>query len=89
MEQTGKASRLKDKDALDVLRLLRAVPVGVFDSGLRVLREDPLASEVTGEALGHLRELFGTTSTVGTVMTIRATTPLEDPATIRRMASDS
>ena len=80
--QERKTSRLNDKDALDVLRLLRAVPLDAFDSRLRVLREDPLAGVVTREALGHLRDLFGTTRAVGTLMTVRATTPLEDPATI-------
>jgi hypothetical protein len=54
------ATRLKDKDALDVLRLLRAVPLEVLTRGLQDLPAQPIASEVTAEACQHLRVLFGT-----------------------------
>jgi len=84
VERSGEreARRLKDKDALDVLRLLRGVPLATMASTLRVLREDSVAGEVTREAVQHLREWFGAPSARGTAMAVRATERLEDPATI-------
>jgi hypothetical protein len=77
--QEREAKRLKDKDALDVLRLLRAIPVEPLAQGLRDLGESALAGDVTREAIAHLQELFGATSSPGTVMVVRATERLEDP----------
>ena len=74
------ARRLKDKDALDVLRLLRAIPVARLAKGLRELGDSTLAGDVTREAIEHLQALFGATSSAGTVMVIRATERLEDPS---------
>lgn len=75
----GDAKRLKDKDALDALRLLRAIPVERLAQGLRELGDSTLAGDVTREAIGHLHALFGATSSSGTVMVVRATERLEDP----------
>lgn len=72
------AKRLKDKDALDVLRLLRAIPVGRLAQGLRELGGSALAGDVTREAFAHLQSLFGATTSPGTVMVVRATERLED-----------
>ena len=74
------AKRLKDKDALDVLRLLRAIPVERLARSLRELGDSTLAGDVTREAIEHLQALFGATSSAGTVMVIRATERLEDPS---------
>ena len=74
------ARRLKDKDALDVLRLLRAIPVERLAQGLRELGDSTLAGDVTREAIEHLQALFGATSSSGTVMVVRATERLEDPS---------
>ena len=76
----GDAKRLKDKDALDVLRLLRAIPVERLARGLRELGDSTLAGDVTREAIEHLHALFGATSSSGTVMVVRATERLEDPS---------
>jgi hypothetical protein len=76
----GDAKRLKDKDALDVLRLLRAVPLERLAQGLRELGDSTLAGDVTREATEHLQALFGATSSPGTVMVVRATERLEDPS---------
>ena len=73
------AKRLKDKDALDVLRLLRAIPVEGLAQGLRELGDSVLAGDVTHEAIAHLQALFGETTSAGTVMVVRATERLEDP----------
>jgi len=75
----GDAKRLKDKDALDVLRLLRAIPVERLAYGLRELGDSTLAGDVTHEAIAHLQALFGAISSPGTVMVVRATERLEDP----------
>lgn len=79
-----RGSRLEDKDALDVLRLLRAVPTKTLAVGLDRLRNDALCAEVTNEGIGHLRTLFGAVATRGTEMAVRATEGLEDPAIIAR-----
>ena len=67
------------KDALDVFRLLRAIPIERLTQGLRQLGGNALAGEVTREAISHLQGLFGTTNSAGTVMVVRATERLEDP----------
>ena len=72
------ANRLKDKDALDVLRVLRAIPVERLVQGLRELGGSALAGDVTREAIEHLEALFGATTSRGTVMVVRATERLED-----------
>lgn len=77
--QEPKAKRVKDKDALDVLRILR-IPITTLAEGLRRLLADSLASDVTREGIAHLTTLFGSRSGVGTEMVIRATEGLEDPA---------
>ena len=76
------AQRLKDKDALDALRLLRAIPVERLTQGLRDLGDSTLAGDVTREAIAHLQDLFGAISSPGTVMVVRATERLEDPSVI-------
>jgi hypothetical protein len=79
--QEQEARRLKDKDALDVLRLLRAIPVESLSQGIRELGGSALAGDVTREAIAtHLEALFGATTSRGTVMVVRATERLEDPS---------
>ena len=74
--------RVEDKDALDVLRLLRASETEEIVGTLRALHEDGRSAEVTAEAIEHLRMLFGTMDAAGSQMAARAAVPLEDPATI-------
>lgn len=81
-ERQSSPSRLDDKDALDVYRLLRAVPTEDFVAGVSRLLQDALSREVTEEALAHLQALFGAEGALGSQMTVRALVPLEDPATI-------
>lgn len=73
------ARRLKDKDALDVLRLLRAIPLEQLSAGLQRLQAEALSRVVTQEAIDHLRALFGSVDAPGAVMVVRATEGLEDP----------
>jgi hypothetical protein len=80
--QERTAKRMKDKDALDVLRILRAVPSEVLKETLARLRHNDLAGTVTREALEYLRILFGSRTSLGTRMAVRATERLEEPETI-------
>lgn len=77
-----RVTRLEDKDALDVLRLLRAVPTAALATGLHRLLSDAVAQEVAREAVDHLARLFGATGAPGTQMAVQATERLEDPAAI-------
>lgn len=74
--------RGNDKDALDALRLLRALPARALAARLRMLTEDPIAGEVTEEALASLRDLFSNVNSSGSQMAGRAAAPLEDRDTI-------
>ena len=53
-ERVGAQDRVRDKDALDVLRLLRAIDTDDLADRLRTLRDDELAGAVTTEALEQL-----------------------------------
>lgn len=64
--------RQKDKDAADVLRLLRATPVTAMAGRLESLRHDPVAGPVTQEALERIPALFGAPASQGVVMAVRA-----------------
>lgn len=78
-ERQDTADRLGDKDALDVFRLLRAIPTEVLASRWRLLLADPISKAPADSSVDKLAELFGTRSALGTQMVVRATAPLEDP----------
>jgi len=82
-ERVDAQSRSSDKDALDVLRLLRAVPTDTFARALGRLRADQLSAEVTGQAISYLRELFSSPDAPGSAMAARAASPLEPEDEIR------
>jgi hypothetical protein len=73
------AGRVKDKDGLDILRLLRAVPSDRLAADIVMLMNNSLSRDVTKEAISILREFFGTRAGEGTQMAVRATQLLEDP----------
>jgi hypothetical protein len=75
-------SRLDNKDALDVFRLLRDIDLPDLVARLKRLRTDSVSGAVTEDALVRLRDLFGTTDAPATQMAVDATAGLEDPATI-------
>jgi hypothetical protein len=77
-ERQDVAGRSEDKDALDVLRLLRAIPTQTLAEALDVLRGDVRSGVVTLEAVDYLRALFAEPTSPGSQMAARATTPLED-----------
>lgn len=71
--------RLKDKDALDILRLLQGVPLQVMKAGFSKLMADRLSQSVTVEALEFLRRDFGVAGATGLSMIVRGLAGLEDP----------
>jgi len=76
------ARRQDDKDALDVLRILRAVPTDRLAGSVQALLADSVASDVVREALAFLKRLFGEASGRGSQMAARAAAPLEPADTI-------
>jgi len=77
-EREEASGRSDDKDALDVLRLLRASPTQTLAGRLSMLRDNPRSGAVTVEAMDYLRALFAEPTAPGSQMAARAATPLED-----------
>jgi hypothetical protein len=77
-ERVGANDRVRDKDALDVLRLLRVVETDTLAGRLVVLRTSDIASDVTTEAIELLPSLFGTATDEGVLMAVRAAGAEED-----------
>lgn len=85
-ERLGQPGRERDKDALDIIRLLRAVPTAVFADALGPLLSDTSTAETTNEAIAILRDHFTDTGAEGIRMAVRATYQLEDPDTLAMSA---
>jgi hypothetical protein len=81
-ERVGDPSRERDKDALDVLRVLRAIPTETLAERLNLLASSDLAGEVTAEARVQLTELFVSPDAEAVVMAVRAAGPDENADTI-------
>jgi hypothetical protein len=82
VERIDQPNRLSDKDALDLLRLLRGSEPATIARTLVALSNDALAGVSVREALSRLRDQFAAADAPGPVMAARAAEPLEDPATI-------
>ena len=76
----GDQGRLKNKDALDVFRLLQGTETAPLAATLSRLARDSLAGSITLESMNHLPDLFGHEEANGIQMLVRATEGLEDPA---------
>lgn len=73
-------SRLDNKDAHDIYRLLRAIDTEVLASALRRLLDAAVSAGVTHEALGHLDALFaGGAAATGSAMAGAAEELVGDP----------
>jgi hypothetical protein len=81
------SKRAVDKDALDVLRLLRGVEETQLRAQLAALTRDPRSAVVATEAVGHLRTLFGRDDSAGCIMAGRAAFPAESADLIAKSAS--
>ena len=81
-ERTGADARIKDKDALDILRLLQATETATLAEDLVTLTTHEDSAEVTAEALSQLTALFGSPGATGIEMAIRAARPSVEPGVI-------
>jgi hypothetical protein len=80
-------TRLHDKDALDIYRILQAVPAASLASTLTLLLERDVARDVTREAMSFLERYFANPRSLGCQMVVRATEGLEDSETIAQSCS--
>lgn len=80
-ERQGEPGRLQDKDALDVLRLLRAKPTNDLAAAFENALAEKISAAVTQEALSQLQNLFAGPASPGSLMAARAAAPLESPET--------
>ncbi len=86
-ERRERPDRLLDKDALDVYRLLVAVPTADLAATLRRLLTVPVSAEATRIGIGFLRSLFATPEALGSQMAGRAVVPLQDPETVSQASA--
>lgn len=86
-ERREQPDRLSDKDALDVYRLLVAMPTAELVAGIRRLQADPVSSVAAAIGIDYLRSLFATPDALGSQMAARAVVPLQDPATVSRASA--
>src|SRR5438552_3145639 len=83
-ERAEEPGRTKDKDALDLLRLLRGIDVDTLVRAIERLRNDERSATVTGEAMQYLERLFGRPDSLGSTLAARAAEGLEPADTIRQ-----
>lgn len=76
-EAANRRDRRKNKDALDLLRLLRAVDIRELADGLGRLRRHDLSRGVTKTAIAALPELFGRADSPASLMAAEAAAPAE------------
>jgi hypothetical protein len=81
-ERRGSA-RANDKDALDVLRILQAVPTAKLAQHLRLILDDPRSATTGAQGLLLFHELFANRASDGAKMAARATQPLMDEEQVR------
>jgi hypothetical protein len=79
-ERREEPLRLKPKDGLDVLRLLRSVDMPVVAERLRLLSQDPMSGVVTSQAIDALRRDGSSAS--GLIARLAATAVGEDWDTV-------
>ena len=77
------STRANDKDALDVLRILRAVSTADLAQRLRLIRQDPRSAASCARALEFFADLFGDRGREGAIMAARAAQPVMNPDEIR------
>lgn len=81
-ERVGAQDRVRDKDALDLLRLLRATETGDLAQRLDRLTRSNDAADVAREARSNIASLFANRDAEGVIMAVRAAGDDEDPDTI-------
>ncbi len=78
-ERRDQSNRLSDKDALDILRLLRALDSQEIAERMVRIESDARANAVATRATDLILDLFGSPKAVGCEMAVRATEGLMDP----------
>lgn len=81
-ERQSNPTRLDNKDALDLYRLLRYIPTETFAEAIPMLLGDDRSRAVTQLALGYLRDLFGTPDALGSQLAEQSVEPLVRPGSI-------
>ncbi len=81
-ERKGIPDRRQDKDALDILRILRFAETNYLADKLTSLSADALAGSVARQSRTFLEELFADRGSVGAQMAVRASVGLEDEVAI-------
>ncbi len=82
------STRLRDKDAHDVYRLLVAVDTGDLSEAISRLLQDEISSAVTEQALVYLVKLFAAgADSVGSLMAGRAEEGVGEPAIVAASVS--
>ncbi len=81
-ERASDTSRIRDKDALDVLRLLQSTEPDDLVRRFGILRHNSVSTDVTEEAITQLRPLFGSPNAMGVGMAVRAAGLGADPQTV-------
>jgi hypothetical protein len=72
LTDASRPHRLRDKDAGDVLRLIRATLAEKMAERISILADHPTAGAATRQAVRTFDELFGTPRSAGLAMAIRA-----------------
>jgi predicted nucleotidyltransferase len=82
VDRADERNRTRDKDALDVYRLLSVVSTEEFVSRMRILESSDIARTATAVAIENLEILFAKPKAAGCLMAVRAAGPLMDPDTL-------
>ncbi|HEY1650426.1 MAG TPA: hypothetical protein VGG09_00960 [Acidimicrobiales bacterium] len=77
-----KTSRIDDKDAADVVRLMQSVPAPEVRNTLNALANDPMAGETVRDGIVYLRDLFARRRRPGIEMAARAMRVAMDASTV-------
>jgi hypothetical protein len=86
-ERQTTPTRLVDKDAHDIYRLMVAVPTATLAAKLSALASDDFAGPAARRGLQFLAELFGDPSATGSTMAGRAEEGIGDPAVVSASVS--
>lgn len=80
-------NRRDDKDAHDVYRLLRTIETATLADAFQHLLAEPVSKAVASEAVGMLRDLFGSSGSRGSLMAGQAEEGVGDPEQVALAAS--
>jgi hypothetical protein len=84
--EVGRPHRINNKDAGDVVRLMRVAAIGTTTATFGMLLKDSRSATVTADALRYLDELFGRPGREGIRMANEALLLALDPVEIEALA---